>query len=67
MNPNALTEKEKKTILDMHIEGISYAVIAKKIGRSTKAVETTVRDFKVNSTPAYKFLEYLRKPWPYYG
>jgi len=62
-----LTEKEKRKILALHIEGMSYNVIAKQIGRSTKAVETTVREYKTDSSPAFKFINYLRKPWPYYG
>jgi len=67
MAQNPLTEKEKRKIISLHIEGIPYHIIAKQIGRSTKAVETTVRTYKTDSSPAFKFMQYLRKPWPYYG
>jgi len=67
MAQKPLTEKEKRKIIALHIEGIPYHIIAKQIGRSAKAVETTVRLYKTDSSPAYKFIEYLRKPWPYYG
>lgn len=67
MTNTPMTEKEKEKILKMHTSGDPYHVIANRIGRSTKAVETVVRRFKTDECPAYKFINYLRKPWPYNG
>lgn len=62
-----LTEKERDKILKMHHDGEPYHIIANRIGRSTKAVETVIRRYKTDESPAYKFIDYLRKPWPYHG
>jgi|GEM_PF-4126680 len=64
MNKRYVTEQEKKKILTLHNEGMSYHVIANKVKRSTKVVEETVRNFKSDTPLAFNFPDYLRKPWP---
>ena len=67
MNKRYVTEQEKKRILMLHSEGMSYNVIAREVNRSTKVIEETVRNFKSETPLAFNFPAYMKNKWPING